>query len=223
MFSSFLTPVLTQISFESFRLLYSHASAEVRGENTPERNFTSTESQTHNHQVMSPACSPLSHLGRAIGLWEKTAACHNFHCILSFFLSFYFQYCSTQKKIMNFFLYQTMKNWNSKRNLKCWMKERNGSRYMCCIFRGWPFASCCRLFLTFYNTNLTCNDTEVETFLKTLLEMEKSLETVFSTLSKITFLSLAKLNLWTANGLFFVNCELFLCGKGCTLYHTTKF
>ena len=34
-FPGFLTPVLTQISFQSHRLLFSHASAEVRGENTP--------------------------------------------------------------------------------------------------------------------------------------------------------------------------------------------
>ena len=36
-FPSFLTPVLTQLPFQSHRLLFSHASAEVRGENTPER------------------------------------------------------------------------------------------------------------------------------------------------------------------------------------------
>ena len=35
----FAFSVLTQMSFQSHRLLYSHASAEVRGENTPERNF----------------------------------------------------------------------------------------------------------------------------------------------------------------------------------------
>ena len=60
-FPGFLTPVLTQISFQSHRLLFSHASAEVRGENTPERNFASTGSPTHNHQVISPTCSPLNH------------------------------------------------------------------------------------------------------------------------------------------------------------------
>ena len=43
-FPGFLTPVQTQISFQRHRLLFSHASAEVRGENTPERKFT------HNHQ-----------------------------------------------------------------------------------------------------------------------------------------------------------------------------
>ena len=35
-FPGFLTPVQTQISFQSHRLLFSHASAEVKGENTPE-------------------------------------------------------------------------------------------------------------------------------------------------------------------------------------------
>ena len=50
-FPGFLTPVLTQICFQSHRILFSHASAEVRGGNTPERNFTQNGSQTHNHQV----------------------------------------------------------------------------------------------------------------------------------------------------------------------------
>ena len=36
-FPCFLTPVLTLHSFQSNRLLFSHALAEVRGENTPER------------------------------------------------------------------------------------------------------------------------------------------------------------------------------------------
>ena len=61
-FPGFLTPVLTQLSFQSHRLLFSHASAEVIGENTvPERKFASTGNRTHNHQVMSPTRSPLSH------------------------------------------------------------------------------------------------------------------------------------------------------------------
>ena len=68
-FSGFLTPVLTQPSIQSHRLLFSHASAEVRGKNTPERKFASTGSRTHNHQVKSPTCSPLRHSGRAI-LWK---------------------------------------------------------------------------------------------------------------------------------------------------------
>ena len=59
-FPGFLTPVLTQLSIQSHRLLFSHAS-EVRGENTPERQFALTESRTHNHQVMSQTRSPLSH------------------------------------------------------------------------------------------------------------------------------------------------------------------
>ena len=63
MFPGFLSQVLTQISFQSHRLLFSHASAEVRGDNTLERNFTSTGSQTHNQQVISPTRSPLSHPG----------------------------------------------------------------------------------------------------------------------------------------------------------------
>ena len=41
-------------------LLSHHASAEVRGENTPERKVALTGDQTHNHQVMSLTRSPLS-------------------------------------------------------------------------------------------------------------------------------------------------------------------
>ena len=52
-FPGFLTPVLTQIPFQSQQQLFSHASAEVRGKNMPERKFASTGSQADNHQVMS--------------------------------------------------------------------------------------------------------------------------------------------------------------------------
>ena len=62
-FHGFLTLVLTQLFFPKPRLLFSHASGEVSGENTPERKFASTEDRTHNHQVMSPTCSALSHPG----------------------------------------------------------------------------------------------------------------------------------------------------------------
>ena len=55
----------TYLSFQSHRLLFSHASANVRGENTPERNFASTGDRTHNHQVISPTRSPLCHPGGA--------------------------------------------------------------------------------------------------------------------------------------------------------------
>ena len=40
-FHGFLTPVLTQLFFQSHRLLFIHASAEVRGENMPFFNDTS--------------------------------------------------------------------------------------------------------------------------------------------------------------------------------------
>ena len=36
-FPDFLIPVLTQLSFQSHRQLFSHASPEVRGENTPKK------------------------------------------------------------------------------------------------------------------------------------------------------------------------------------------
>ena len=55
-FPGFLKPVLT---------LFSHASAEMKGKNTPERKFASTGDRTHNHQVMSPTRSSLRHPGGA--------------------------------------------------------------------------------------------------------------------------------------------------------------
>ena len=66
-----LLAIMAVGSFQSHQLLFSHASAEVRDENTPERKFASTEDRTHNHQVMSPTRSPLSHPGGA-GLRKTT-------------------------------------------------------------------------------------------------------------------------------------------------------
>ena len=60
-FPGFLTPVITQLSFQNHHLLFSHASAEVTGKNTAERKFASTGYQTHNHQVKNPTCSSLHH------------------------------------------------------------------------------------------------------------------------------------------------------------------
>ena len=60
-FPGFLTPVLTQLSFQSHRPLLSHALAELRGENTPEKKLASTGSRTHNHPVTGPTRSPMSH------------------------------------------------------------------------------------------------------------------------------------------------------------------
>ena len=65
-FPGFITPVLTTFLSKSHRLLFLHASAEVKGENTPERKVASTGDRTHNHPVMSPTRSPLSHTGGAI-------------------------------------------------------------------------------------------------------------------------------------------------------------
>ena len=64
-FPGFTTPVLTQLYFQSYRLLFSPASAEATGENTPERKFALARGRTHTHQVMSPTRSPLSHPGGA--------------------------------------------------------------------------------------------------------------------------------------------------------------
>ena len=60
-FLAFLHQYKHNFSFQSHRLLFSHASAEVRGENTPERKVASTGDRALNHQVMSPTRSPLSH------------------------------------------------------------------------------------------------------------------------------------------------------------------
>ena len=62
---------LSHSSTNTTFFLFSHASAEVRGENTPERKFAPTGYRTHNHQVMSPTRSPLSHPGGANNHEEK--------------------------------------------------------------------------------------------------------------------------------------------------------
>ena len=64
-FPGFITPVLTQLFFPKPPLLFSHASAEVRGENTLERKFASNRDQTHKYQVIITTHSPLSHPGGA--------------------------------------------------------------------------------------------------------------------------------------------------------------
>ena len=55
-FSGFLTPVPTQISFQSHQLLFWHASSEVRDENKPEINFASSGSQTRNDLAGVKTC-----------------------------------------------------------------------------------------------------------------------------------------------------------------------
>ena len=62
-FPAFLTLVLTCLPFKSHQLLFPHASAEVRGENTPKRNLASTGYRTHSHKVPSLTRSLLSNLG----------------------------------------------------------------------------------------------------------------------------------------------------------------
>ena len=64
-FPGFLTPVLTQLYFPKHRLLFSHASAEMRCENTPERKVASTVARTRTHQMMSLTRSTLNHPGGA--------------------------------------------------------------------------------------------------------------------------------------------------------------
>ena len=65
MFPGFHTPALRKLFFPKPQLFFSHASAEVRGENTQGRKFASTKDQTRNHPVTSPTCSSLSLQGGA--------------------------------------------------------------------------------------------------------------------------------------------------------------
>ena len=51
---------------QSHRLLFSHASAEVIGENTPDRKFASTGDRTQNYQVVSPTNSPLGGVPKGV-------------------------------------------------------------------------------------------------------------------------------------------------------------
>ena len=69
-------------SSQRHQLLFSHGSAEVRGENMLERKVASTGNQTHNHQVMSLTRSPLSHPGRTSYGLEEHMHTHTlkYHC-----------------------------------------------------------------------------------------------------------------------------------------------
>ena len=60
-FPGFLTPVITTFLSKATDYFFSKASAEVRGENTPERQVASTGDSTHNNKVMNPTRSPLSY------------------------------------------------------------------------------------------------------------------------------------------------------------------
>ena len=68
MFPGFLISVLTQ--------LFSHASAEVRGDNTPERKVAKTGDRTHNHQVIESNTLTIEPPGR--GVTEKGSVMQNF-------------------------------------------------------------------------------------------------------------------------------------------------
>ena len=70
-FPGFLTPVLTQLFLPKPPTTF--LTCFCRGENTPQRKVASTGDRTHNHQVMSRTCSPLSHPGGAISVisWRQ--------------------------------------------------------------------------------------------------------------------------------------------------------
>ena len=60
-FPGFLTPVLTHFFFPKPPTTF--LTCYWRGENTPDRKVATTGDRNHNHQVMSPTRSPLSHSG----------------------------------------------------------------------------------------------------------------------------------------------------------------
>ena len=62
-FPGFLTPVLTQLSFQSHQLLFSHSSAEVRGEKMPKRKFAFVQGRNEFKQFI---CQVSWKLGRSV-------------------------------------------------------------------------------------------------------------------------------------------------------------
>ena len=91
-FPGFLTPVLTQISFQATNYFSHMFLKEVSGENMPERNFASTESQTHSHQVMIP--TEPTRQGQEVLLWSSSQIKLSFHVL-------------TLSQTTNFRLFQT--------------------------------------------------------------------------------------------------------------------
>ena len=70
MFPGFFTRVLTQLFFPkqptTFLTRFCSGERQKKKKKTPERNVASTGDRTHNHQIMSPTRSPLSHPGGAL-------------------------------------------------------------------------------------------------------------------------------------------------------------
>ena len=83
-----LSHASTNTTFLSETAIFSHASAEVRGENTPERKVASTVDLTCNHQVMSLTSSPLSHPGVAPKKSLSTRITHvKYECSITYHLN----------------------------------------------------------------------------------------------------------------------------------------
>ena len=89
LFPGFLTPVLTLLSFQSHRLLFSLALAEVRSKNTPERKFASTRDQTQ------PPGQESDMLTTELPVWDLVAK-GEIACTSNFSFS---HHVSTQSKI----------------------------------------------------------------------------------------------------------------------------
>ena len=73
-FSGFLTPVLT-LFFLKPPTTFLTFFCRGEGENAPDRKVTSTGDRTHNHQVISPTRSSLSHPGGALNLNDLSKLC----------------------------------------------------------------------------------------------------------------------------------------------------
>ena len=65
-FPGFLTPVLTQFFFPKPPTTFLTCFCRGERQNTSEGKAASTRDRTHNHQVMSPTRSPLSHPDGAV-------------------------------------------------------------------------------------------------------------------------------------------------------------
>ena len=73
-------------SFQSHRLLFSHASEEVGGENRPGKKFASIRIKLTTTRSLSPTSSPLSHPGRT-----KLLSAQASHLDKSNFLIFWYE------------------------------------------------------------------------------------------------------------------------------------
>ena len=87
-FPGFLTPVLTQISFQSHRLIFSHASAEARGEKAP-CSKTAEQKKKANKATKKKFKKNSSDAHQPAGTSQPDMVDFFFFFFFSFFLSFF--------------------------------------------------------------------------------------------------------------------------------------